>query len=111
MIDYIMATAPPELWNWIPGDGLGKLIGLVLIILIGYQGRGFILAFREDKRKEAADDVDLLEEVKKITRDELRSMSDELKAERRERQKLSRRVTQLERTLISNGIQIPPCDV
>lgn len=97
-------------FDYLPGDGWGKLVGVLLILLLGWQGKGFIQAFREDKRAENEAEVDLLEEVKKITAREMRDLAAELKAERAERQKLGRRVSQLERTLISNGIPVPPCD-
>jgi len=105
-----MLIAELNPFEYLPGDGWGKLVGILLILLLGWQGKGFIQAFREDRRAEEASEVDLLEEVKKITARELRDLSDELVKERQERQKLGRRVSQLERTLISNGIPVPPCE-
>jgi len=107
-----MATVITQVnpFDYLPGDGWGKLVGILLILLLGWQGKGFIQAFREDRRAEAEAEVDLLDEVKRVARDELRAVAEELKKERAERQQLGRRVSQLERTLISEGIPVPPCD-
>jgi hypothetical protein len=37
-------------FEYLPDNTTGRLIGIALIVLLGWQGRGFILAFREDRR-------------------------------------------------------------
>lgn len=108
LAEIITLAGQTNPFEYLPGDGWGRIVGILLILLLGWQGKGFIQAFREDKRKSQSDEVDLLEEVKKITFTELKALADELSKERQERQKLGRRVSQLERILVSNGIPIPP---
>ena len=109
MLLELLTSLPmqPNPFEYLPGDAWGKLIGILLILLLGWQGKGFIQAFREDKRKEAADEIDLLEEIKKITRDEMQDLRNELQQERTRRRKLERRVRLLERTLHEHNIEPP----
>jgi hypothetical protein len=107
LAELITALPEPSVFEWLPTDTWGRVIGIVMIIFIGWQGRGFIIAYREDRRKAAADEIDLLEEVKKITRDEMVDLRNELDRERRERQRLSARVFQLEKILHDHGLDIP----
>jgi septal ring factor EnvC (AmiA/AmiB activator) len=102
----LMQTNPFE---YLPDSTVGRLIGIALIIMLGWQGRGFILAFRADQRADKAREIDLLEEVRKITKDEMQELRNELQQERARRRKLERRVRQLERTLHENNIELP-CD-
>jgi hypothetical protein len=94
-------------FEYLPENTVGRLIGIMLIILLGWQGRGFILAFREDRRRDRADEIDLLEEVRKITKDEMQELRAELQQERTRRRKLEKRVRLLERTLHENNIEAP----
>jgi hypothetical protein len=106
MYDLLMQSP----FEYLPDNTVGRLIGIALIILLGWQGRGFILAFREDRRTDKADEIDLLEEVRKITKDEMQELRSELSQERARRRKLEKRVRLLERTLHENGID-PPDEV
>jgi hypothetical protein len=96
-------------FEYLPDNTTGRLIGIALIVLLGWQGRGFILAFREDRRADKADEIDLLDEVRKITKDEMQELRTELQQERNRRRKLEKRVRLLERTLHEHNID-PPCD-
>jgi C4-dicarboxylate-specific signal transduction histidine kinase len=94
-------------FEYLPENTVGRLIGIMLIILLGWQGRGFSLAFREDRRRDRAEEIDLLEEVRKITKDEMQELRAELQQERTRRRKLEKRVRLLERTLHENNIEAP----
>jgi hypothetical protein len=104
-----MLTQAP--FEYLPENTVGRVIGIALIILLGWQGRGFILAFRQDRRADKAGEIDLLEEVRKITKDEMQEMRGELQQERARRRKLERRVRMLERTLHEHNIELPCDDV
>lgn len=97
-----------DITEFLPSDGPGRIIGLVLLALLGWGGRGFILAFREDKRKGRADNVDLIEDILKVNKSELDNLRRELEAERIERRKLSNRIYVLERALVAANAPIPP---
>jgi len=100
--------AQGDIFQSLPDNTTGRLIGIALILLLGWQGKGFIQAYREDKRAGDAGEIDLLEEVRKITKDEMQDMRQELQAERARRRKLEHRVRQLERYLHDNHLDPPP---
>lgn len=97
-----------DIFEYLPENTTGRLIGIALILLLGWQGKGFIQAFREDKRAGDAGEVDLLEEVRKITKDEMNELRQELIAERGRRRKLEVRVRQLERMIHEHNLDLPP---
>jgi hypothetical protein len=101
----------PDVFGYLPDNAIGRLMGIALILLLGWQGKGFIQAFREDRRAGRAGEVDLLEEVRKITKDEMTELRQELVQERNRRRKLERRVRQLERYVHDNHLDLPPDDV
>jgi len=103
-----MLYVTPDLSQWLPDNPWARLIGLIFLVMIGYQGRGFILAFRKDRRLEQKDEVDLLTEVRRIAQQEMAGLREELNRERAERRKLDSRVWQLERTLHEHKIEPPP---
>jgi hypothetical protein len=105
MFDFIAAQ---DIFDQLPDSATGRLVGIALILLLGWQGKGFIQAYREDKRAGDAGEVDLLEEVRKITKDEMNDLRKELQAERCRRRKLEVRVRQLERYLHDNHLDPPP---
>jgi hypothetical protein len=107
MLFYLMPMQDP--FQSLPDNSVGRIIGIALILLLGWQGKGFIQAFREDRRAGQAGEVDLLEEVRKITKDEMADLRTELQQERARRRKLDRRVRLLERTLHEHHIELP-CD-
>lgn len=76
------------------------ILGLVFV-LIGSGGGGYIVALRKDKRRGRNDDVKIMDEVRRIAREELRT-------QRRRTDRLELRVEQLTEILRARGIPVPP---
>jgi len=81
----------------LPENPIARTIGLFLLLVLGWGGRGALIALREDNRKGARDEVDLLAAVEEITGKKLKELSGELEEERTKRRAVETRVGRLER--------------
>ena len=99
---------------FLPDNGIARLIGLLLLLILGWGGKGALVAIREDRRKGEKDDVELLALVEEVTATKILQLRADLDEERKERLKLAkelrkheRRVWQLEGVLERKGYEIP----
>jgi hypothetical protein len=98
----------------LPDDPIARTISFVILVLLGWGGRGAIIALREDRRKGASDEVDLLAKIEGLTDKKIDGLVKDLETERTARKALERsvnrlrgRVTQLEVTMTAHQIPVP----
>lgn len=97
MIESLVVQNGAEIFDLFPSNPIARLILLSILILFGWQSKGVVKAWREDKRTAAHDEVDLVQMVEDLTSGKLRQMQSDLDEERRARQALERRALRLER--------------
>lgn len=78
-----------------------------LMLLLGSGAGGFIVALRKDKRLEKRDDASILDEVRKIAREEVAYVAKQLRTERQHTERLEGRIEQLTEVLRDAGLHIP----
>lgn len=97
---------------------LAYVFVMVVLIVLGWGGRGFWLNLRKDKRDESTHDADLLSAVRKVAREEVVAVAERAAEDRqyydeqlhRERVRVARlegRVEQLTQALRSAGVTVP----
>lgn len=107
--------AETQIFDLFPANPVARTVLVILFIVFGWQSKGFVRAWREDRRTSDHHEVDLLGLVEKITSDKLAGMSRDLADEttaRRELERranlLERRVGQLELYIEAKGDPLPP---
>ncbi|MCR6649694.1 MAG: hypothetical protein NVV70_16745 [Cellulomonas sp.] len=80
---------------------------VLLILLLGGTGGGFVRSVLRDRRTGRVDDAALLDQVRSLVREEVKHVSDQLRAERRRTARLERRVEQLTETMRAHGVPVP----
>jgi len=78
-----------------------------LMLLLGSGAGGFIVALRKDRRLEKRDDASILNEVRKIARDEVAYVAQQLRTERQHADRLEGRIEQLTEVLRAAGLRVP----
>ena len=78
-----------------------------LMLLLGSGAGGFIVALRKDRRLEKRDDASILNEVRKIAREEVAYVARQLRTERQHTERLEGRIEQLTEVLRAAGLHIP----
>lgn len=94
-----------DAFQYLPEDPIARLLGLVLLVVFGYGGKGFIIALRKDRRDEDRDDIDLLELVRKMTAEELKKYRDELELEKAKVIELQKEMDHIRKDLTSMRIR------
>lgn len=83
------------------------ILGLVFMLIGGGAG-GFVVALRKDRARGKTDDVSILNEVRKVARDAVAEVSEDLQHERQRTDHLEGRVEQLTQVLRDAGLDVPP---
>ena len=78
-----------------------------LMLLLGSGAGGFIVALRKDRRLAKRDDTSILNEVRKIAREEVAYVAKQLRTERQHTERLEGRIEQLTEVLRHAGLHIP----
>lgn len=94
------------------------VVVILLMVLLGWGGKGYWLNLRKDKREAADDEVDLTAAVRKVARTEIAAVAkraaedrryydEQLRMARRDIGRLEGRVSQLTQLIREAGIEVP----